>query len=270
LQALKREYADKRGLFVRVRCFDPSAYPQDTPVHAAFIAAGFQAQDKPYYMTILMDISPSLETLRKNLLPRWRRNLVKAEKNNLTVRWGMGSEHYGVFRALSDQMFDRKHPEKWFDPDFEKYWAIQDRLPEDLKMAVVICESEGEPVAANVLCAMGNTGMYLFGATGEKGVRDNLYAAYLLQWACIQWLKDKGYARYDLRGYHPERFPGVSQFKSGMGGDIVDYAEFRVCSNRLVGPLIVWAEWAALRLRWLKSFLKKQLDRQTGASQAAS
>ena len=47
--------------------------------------------------------------------------------------------------------------------------------------------------------------------------------SYLLHWRIITWLKEHGYRYYDLRGYEPEKYPGVSQFKAGLSGEDVRF-----------------------------------------------
>ena len=72
------------------------------------------------------------------------------------------------------------------------------------------------PVAGLVASAMGDSAIYLLGATSDAGL--NSKGAYLLQWTLIPWLKERGVKSYDLGGIDPEGNPGVYHFKRGLSG----------------------------------------------------
>jgi lipid II:glycine glycyltransferase (peptidoglycan interpeptide bridge formation enzyme) len=67
--------------------------------------------------------------------------------------------------------------------------------------------------------AMGDTGIYLLGATSDAGMKSK--GSYLLQWQMMQQLKARGCRWYDLGGINPDRNPGVYHFKQGLGGQEV-------------------------------------------------
>ncbi len=83
-------------------------------------------------------------------------------------------------------------------------------------MQVVLAWHEGSPVAAHVSSMLGDTCIYLLGATGEVGRKTK--AAYLLQWHAATLAKEHGAHWFDLGGIDPEANPGVYHFKSGLGG----------------------------------------------------
>ena len=98
-----------------------------------------------------------------------------------------------------------------------EFRRMQAQLPPSLKMETFICEKEGKLLNAIVLSAIGDTAIYLLGATSADGLK--LKGAYLLQWHAIQWLKERGCRWYDLGGINSERNPGVYHFKSGLSGE---------------------------------------------------
>jgi lipid II:glycine glycyltransferase (peptidoglycan interpeptide bridge formation enzyme) len=123
---------------------------------------------------------------------------------------------YKVFLALQGEMFERK---KYVSGvDYKQYRLIQNDLPLLQKMKIVVCEYENEPIAVSICSAIGDTGIYLLGATGNKGMRLN--GSNLLQWRMIKWLKERGCLYYDLGGIDPEANPGVYRFKCGIAGKI--------------------------------------------------
>ncbi len=193
------------------------------------------------YRTFVLDLTPSLDQLRKNLDKKWRNQLTRSEKNGLTVIADTGTAAYGIFCRMYAQMLKRKAFETTVD--IEEFERIQENLPETQRMRILICEQNGVPVAGIVASAMGDSGIYLLGATSDDGL--NSKGAYLLQWTMIQWLKENGFKSYDLGGIDPEGNPGVYSFKKGFSGaDVSQLSPFVACDN-VVSSTIVWASLAA-------------------------
>jgi lipid II:glycine glycyltransferase (peptidoglycan interpeptide bridge formation enzyme) len=124
--------------------------------------------------------------------------------------------------------------------DVNKMRAVQKVLQDHLKMTIMLCESDAEPVSAVVCTAIGDTGIYLLGATNDKG--RTLQASYLVQWRLIEWLKGRGYRWYDLGGIDPEKNPGTYHFKAGLSGKLgkeVHYlGQFDGCQSLLSSFLV--------------------------------
>jgi lipid II:glycine glycyltransferase (peptidoglycan interpeptide bridge formation enzyme) len=213
--ALKREYVERRGLMLRVL---PAVF-QDDPHAAAFqsslTALGIKRDShaRPF-RTIRLDLSGSLESLRKGLDGKWRNMLNSAERNGLTVEEGADLACYDRFLAAYREMMERKRFETTVN--VEEFRAMQSELPPPFKMQTFLCLKEGKVLNALVLSPLGDTAIYLLGATSDVGLK--LKGAYLLQWRAIQWLKERGCRWYDLGGFDPVRNPGVYHFKSGFGG----------------------------------------------------
>jgi len=141
------------------------------------------------------------------------------------------------------QMRERKAFES--TADVEEFGRLQEDLPEAHRMRILICEQDGVPMAGLVASSMGDSAIYLLGATSDDGL--NAKGAYLLQWTLIQWLKENGFKRYDLGGIDPQRNPGVYHFKSGLSGADVSQLTPLVACNSLVSSAIVRASLAAQR-----------------------
>jgi lipid II:glycine glycyltransferase (peptidoglycan interpeptide bridge formation enzyme) len=213
LRTLQREYVERRGLLLRIA---PNEMDDTiSPLISILEEEGFQldATIAPY-RTFLLDLSYSLEEVRKGFKRQWRQNLNHAEHNGLKIIQGTADELYQTFLDLYQQMLNRKD----FDPgvDVHEFGQIQKGLPNAFKMNIMICESEKKPVAALVVSSLGNSAIALHAATAEKGL--DLKAAYFLQWRMIEWLKSMGICWYDLGGIDPEKNPGGYQYKSGLSG----------------------------------------------------
>ena len=234
--ALIAEYADKRRLFLRIM---PNAFigsPRAAVIQAAF--SEFSREPLTFentYRTFVLNLAPKVEELRKNLDPKWRNKLSGAEKNNLTVVAGNGGEEYGTFCRLYYQMRKRKTFETTVD--VEEFGNIQKDLDGPHRMQILICKHKETPVAGIVVAAMGDSAIYLLGATSDDGL--NTKGAYLLQWTMIRWLKSNGVRWYDLGGIDPEGNPGVYTFKKGFAGaDICQMSPLVACDSAVSSAMV--------------------------------
>jgi lipid II:glycine glycyltransferase (peptidoglycan interpeptide bridge formation enzyme) len=211
ISAIKEEYGINRNCIIRISPHVAGEHKDQ--MKRILETEGFRENlsERPY-RTLMLDLSPSLDELRGNLLPRWRRHLNKAEKNNLVLIEGKNDELFQIFLTLAAEMGVRKN----LPFNYERYRYIQRDLPEAHKMNIIVCQHEGSPVAATIGSAIGNTGIYLLGATGQAGL--GLDASYLSHWRLIQWLKSTGMRYYDLGAINPHLNPGGYFFKQGIAG----------------------------------------------------
>ncbi len=241
-QALEEEYAQKRGLLLRV-------------LPNAFVGSGrarlFQAAFMRYrsesaaqgntYRTSILDLTPPLEELRGRLDKKWRNALSRSEKNGLEIVEGDGIEGYRIFSRMYREMLKRKGFETTVS--IEEFGQIQEDLPKRHRMHTMICLQAGAPVAGIVSSAMGDSAIYLLGATSDSGLTAK--GAYLLQWTWIRRLKEKGFKWYDLGGIDSERNPGVYHFKSGLSGVESKHVNPLIASNGGLTSAIILSGEAA-------------------------
>jgi lipid II:glycine glycyltransferase (peptidoglycan interpeptide bridge formation enzyme) len=233
---LQKEYVSKRRLLLQIL---PNAFAASSRAELFQSAFSTFRQERrtavSVYRTLVLDLSPSLEELRRKLDPKWRNKLTGAEKNGLKVTSGSGMDGYRTFCRMYNQMRDRKT----FDTavDIEEFGRIQGNLPENQRMQIFICEQSGVPVAGVVASAMGDSAIYLLGATSDEGLRAK--GSYLLQWTLIRWLKENGVRWYDLGGIDPEQNPGVYSFKRGLSGaDVTQLLPLVACNSALSSVLV--------------------------------
>ena len=227
--ALHEEYVRKRRLFLRIL---PNAFAgaQRAEIFQAAFSQFNKASSNPANVerTFLLNLSPPLDELRKKLDQKWRNQLNRAEKNDLTIIEGSGAAEYKVFAQVYEKMWSRKKFATTVDAS--EFGRICENLPPGLKLKILICEHQGKPVSSIVCSALGNTGIYLLGATHDEGL--NTKGAYLLQWTMIKWLKENGFQFYDLGGIDPEQNPGVYHFKQGFSGqDVSRIAPLESCED---------------------------------------
>ena len=248
LRALRNDLVLRHGLFLRVY---PLAYDcEGTDYGAILKEEGFSpAPEEVAQRTLLLDLEPSLEEIRRNFDRKWRNCLSRAERNELECVEGSGDALFGAFVELYRALLERK---RFRQPnDIEEFRNIQQRLPEDQKMRIFLTGRDGRPSSGALCTAIGNTGVYLFGACNELGMTTN--GSYLVQWEAIQWLKQEGCRWYNLNGINPENNPGTYHFKAGIvgkaGRDVRYLGRFDAYQGSAAATSIHLINKAALRCR---------------------
>lgn len=240
LMALKTEYADKRGLMLRIVPNIYSGEPGAESWQAASQDLGLtRAPHVHVYRTMRVDLRQSAEDLRKGLHQRWRNYLKNAEKAGYILREGATAELYETFLLLYRQMMARKQFDTTVDVD--EFNLLQQALPCLHRMQVFLCERDGRPLNALVVSHIGESAIYLLAATGNEGLKER--GAQLLQWRAMQWLKERGCRWYDVGGINPDRNPGVYQFKAGLGGhETRQLGGFEYCTDSLSSLCVAGGE----------------------------
>ena len=165
--------------------------------------------------TSILDLSRSEDAILKNMHQKTRYNIRLASKKDLKFI-SAGKERFGDFWKLMNETGTRDN----FRLHGRNYYeAMLDLDPEFIKLLLI--EYKGKVIAANIVSFFGDTVTYMHG--GSSNEDRNLMAPYLLQWETIKLAKKKGYKHYDFYGVDEERWPGVTRFKKGFGGDKVSY-----------------------------------------------
>jgi lipid II:glycine glycyltransferase (peptidoglycan interpeptide bridge formation enzyme) len=229
--SLREEYVKKRGLYLRILPNAFSGSRRAQTFQAAFSDFALEpCEGMNEYRTLLLDLSPPLEELRRALDQKWRNKLSGAERNCLSIIEGEDIELYDTFCTIYAEMRDRKRFPTTVD--VEQFGRIQNDLPKNHRMKVLICQHKGQPVSALVCSTLGDCGIYLLGATSNAGLK--FKGSYLLQWSVVQSLKKAGVRYYDLGGIDPVANPGGYSFKSGLpASDVRHIRPLVACERRL-------------------------------------
>ncbi|MEO1198784.1 MAG: peptidoglycan bridge formation glycyltransferase FemA/FemB family protein [Pseudomonadota bacterium] len=205
-------FAEQRKLCLTIA---PPADPiHNEPMIEALHALGFRyRRELPEPVHYMVDLAPSEEEQLANLSQKWRYNLRKAQKSGLTARRAEGPEAVSQFLALYGELKQRKgfRDSNWIGDFAEIYRA----MPLCSRPDIVLAYHQDVPVAGAVICRVGDTAAYHFGASSDQALK--LRAGYALHWWIMRWLSETGEVRwYDLDGVSQN--PGLTQFKSGMIG----------------------------------------------------
>jgi len=235
IMALRREYTEKLGLLLRIVPNEIEDDDADT-LYTKLHLEGFSPQDIPApYRTLLIDLRPSLDVLSRGLSKKWRENLRRAKRAGLEIIEGTDIDLYKTFKELYKEMHARKKFTEFVDVN--EFGMIQSDLPDELKMQIMVCLSNNKPVSALVWSQIGDTGVPIFSATANDGLK--LRGSYLLRWCMLERLKELGFAYLDQGGINLSDNPGSYNFKVGMGGREVQHMRtLEVCYNRISDILI--------------------------------
>ncbi|HPQ42801.1 MAG TPA: peptidoglycan bridge formation glycyltransferase FemA/FemB family protein [Syntrophales bacterium] len=243
IRALRNEYVYKRGLVLRIF---PILFDDESDIYLPLLKQeGFKRLEQgKKNRTLIIDLSSSLEDLRKGLKQKWRNSLNRALKNELDLIEGHDDELFESFISIYRELIERK---KFVEPnDINEFRQIQSDLPENMKMRIMMCKYEGQLCTGAIFSAIGNTGLYLFGATNDTGMKS--CGSQLIQWKFMEYLKEKQFSCYNLNGINPKTNPGTYQFKAGLcgknGKDVYFLGQFDAYKNALFGFLIKCAEKA--------------------------
>jgi lipid II:glycine glycyltransferase (peptidoglycan interpeptide bridge formation enzyme) len=145
----------------------------------------------------------------------------------VVVRQG-GQEDIATFNGLMQVTGNRDefsiHQPEYYRTAFDIF------APE--QAALFLAEYEGQALAAIIVFATGERAAYLYGASSNE--ERQRMPTYALQWAAMQWAKERGCTTYDLWGVpdYPEEtleedftersdgLWGVYRFKRGFGGEL--------------------------------------------------
>jgi peptidoglycan pentaglycine glycine transferase (the first glycine) len=168
--------------------------------------------------TIVIDLVQTPDALLDALHHKHRYNINLAERKGVTIE---PSDDIDAFLKLlkktaehddfrtHDAMYYRKLLRTFSSPDGP------------LRARLYLAHYGGQPVAGAVIMEHAGNAYYLHGASDRD--QRVLMAPHLLHWRLIQQYKVAGYARYDLWGLDADQYPGVTRFKIGFGGQVVEY-----------------------------------------------
>lgn len=246
LRELIQEYCRERELILRVQCpIGPEEWMLQTT--QAFEAAGFTKTTRSaQYRTMVVDISRPLPEIRAAFAQKWRNCLNAGERQGHQVITATDEGTFAAFSALFDDFLSRKRFN--VDLDHRFYQGLQGKLGNGEHLLVSLIRQDGQPIAGHVSSLLGDTCVYLLGATSEIGLKSK--AAYVLQWNAIVSAKERGMCWYDLGGIDPAENPAVHHFKAGMSGvDLCSPGPFEISSRGWRTSVALRAESTYTRMK---------------------
>ncbi len=195
--------------------------------------------------TVLTDILPDEEVLLSKFGPSCRAAIRKAQVAGVTVSQVSVSDAncQTMYRLLCASSDGRAKPRS-----YEYYHTFWNTFSQAGNGALLFAYYDGQVVAACFVTILDKKAAYKDGGSiRQKTVRG---ASNLLQWEAIKWARAHGAEVYDMYGSTrksayldpAQPYYGITQFKLGFGGVIVDSVG---CFDLVIKPMQyrAWVKW---------------------------
>jgi len=209
----------RRALFLKI---EPSSGSRDfwqTIFPGQSLAGVFKvksAADIQPRRTLVLDLTLSDEELLAQMRQKTRYNIRLAEKKGVRIIRG-GLKDFPEFWRLMQETGGRDG----FRLHEENHYKNLLSGAESDFIQLFFAEYEGRKVAVALLSIFGRKATYLHG--GSDHAYRQAMAPYLLQWEMIRQARAAGAKIYDFYGIDEEKWPGVTRFKRGFGGEEKEY-----------------------------------------------
>lgn len=210
----------EKCVFVRVR-------PQliNTPENLQLLA-DLGLKKSPMHLaaehTVIIDLTKSEDELLANMRRQTRYEVRRAAKQGITVEKSQSEEIFKEFRKVQAETAKRQG---FVPPNLKTLMAEREAFGDNIAIYVAKTD-EGKPIAYGMIIKDGKEGDYYEAASTERNRK--MPGAYALLWQVTKDLKAEGYERFNLWGIAPagqpnHRYAGVTTFKTGFGGEVVEY-----------------------------------------------
>lgn len=232
VQEIRRIAKIEKAVFVRVR----PELPDTKEIQQLFKQLGFVSAPTHLHaeLTSVIDLSPSLDDILKNMRKQTRAEIKKAEKNNVQVETTTNPEAIRGFYEREVVTAKRQG----FVPFSYTFLYEQFKVFSEAGLATLYTATHnGEVLAEAFVIFYGTQSAYHYGVSTDLG---RAYpGAYAIQWQIMQDAKARGMRRHNLWGVAPpgatkHRFYPISIFKRGFGGTDFAYIHAR---DLVVRPL---------------------------------
>ena len=172
--------------------------------------------------TVMIDLRKTEDELLADMRRQTRYEVRRAEKLNIHVDKSNSLEVFKEFHSVQTETAKRQN---FVPPSLKTLLAEREAFGDDI-MIYVAKNEDDKPIAYGMIIRGGKEGDYYEAASTE--LNHKLPGAYALLWQVMKDLKADGYERFNLWGIAPpnqpnHRYAGVTTFKTGFGGEVVEY-----------------------------------------------
>lgn len=190
------------------------------------ILASLGLKESPMHLaaehTVMIDLGPSEDELLANMRRQTRYEVRRAGKLGITIDKGNSEELFKEFHQVQTETARRQN---FVPPDLKTLMAERKAFGKNIWIYVAKTP-EKEPIAYGLIIGDGREAAYYEAASTD--LNRKLPGAYALLWQAMKDLKKAGYKRFNLWGIAPpgqpnHRYAGVTTFKTGFGGAVLEY-----------------------------------------------
>ncbi len=178
-------------------------------------------------LAVLIDCRKSDEELLQKMHPKTRYNIRVAERHGVSLRRVLPDEVVSGLDSFWELAAETSKRNGFSLHSRNHYGLLLGVKSEAFQNQLWLAEYRGKVLAAAIINFYRPSGLatYLHGAS--SGQHREVMASHLLHWGVAKAAKKGNFARYDFGGTDEKRWPGVSRFKKGFGGDIIVFPESR-------------------------------------------
>lgn len=172
--------------------------------------------------TVIMDLTKSEDEILAGMRRQTRYEVRRAEKLGIKVTSDNTEE---IFKDFHKTQAETARRQNFIPPDMPTLEAEREAFSDNIKIYTAKAE-DGAVIAYGLIIKDGREGDYYEAASTE--LNRKMPGAYALLWQAMKDLKKEGYQRFNLWGIAPKnqpnhRYAGVTTFKTGFGGEIVEF-----------------------------------------------
>ncbi|MBQ1540152.1 peptidoglycan bridge formation glycyltransferase FemA/FemB family protein [Candidatus Saccharibacteria bacterium] len=172
--------------------------------------------------TVMIDLTASEEEMLARMRRQTRYEVRRADKMGIVVEKGDSEELFKEFHQVQVETAKRQG---FIPPSLKALLAEKEAFRGEIWIYVAKT-AEGEPIAYGLIIGNGKEADYYEAASTD--LNRKLPGAYALLWRAMRDLKAAGYERFNLWGIAPagqpnHRYAGVTTFKTGFGGEVIEY-----------------------------------------------
>lgn len=226
-EAREKVFAEIREIAKKEKCVFVRVRPQLPKTEENLkILADLGLKKSPMHLaaehTVILDLTKSEADLLAEMRRQTRYEVRQAEKKGIVVKKSRTKEMFEEFHAMQVETAKRQG---FVPPNLKMLMAEHEAFGEDAEIYLAETK-EGEKIAYGLVIRSGLEADYYEAASTL--LNRKLPGAYALLWQAIRDAKKAGCARFNLWGIAPagqphHRYAGVTTFKTGFGGEIVEY-----------------------------------------------
>lgn len=172
--------------------------------------------------TVMLDLKKSEDELLADMRRQTRYEVRRAERFGITVEKSDSEEIFKEFHKIQVATAKRQG---FVPPNLKTLLAEKEAFKGNIVIYVAKTEDK-KPIAYGMVIKGGKEGDYYEAASTD--LNRKLPGAYALLWQAMRDLKAEGYERFNLWGIAPpnqpnHRYAGVTTFKTGFGGEVIEY-----------------------------------------------
>lgn len=175
--------------------------------------------------TIVLEIKENPDIIFQSFRKNTRYSIRQAQKKGVTIEKGEKESDLNIFFDLLEKTKERQE----FSSYNKKYFK---EITKEIDTDLFLAKYENKTIAASLFLYFGNTVTFLHSAFDHN--YRNLNASTLIIFESIKDSKKKGCVKYDFWGINEKKFPGVTKFKKGFGGEEIVYPQGKDIPTRKI------------------------------------